>query len=92
MARNITNCVNCGAVLHGNKCEYCGTEYNDNGIFANFGANDYMGTMKLGNEEINVYICSMESHIISDDLCMDSQGKFYRNKPMIKRKFTVIEI
>lgn len=24
----MTNCVNCGAVLHGNKCEYCGTEYN----------------------------------------------------------------
>ena len=23
----LTNCKNCGAVLHGNKCEYCGTEY-----------------------------------------------------------------
>ena len=23
----LTNCVNCGAPLHGNKCEYCGTEY-----------------------------------------------------------------
>lgn len=23
----MTNCVNCGAILHGNKCEYCGTEY-----------------------------------------------------------------
>ena len=22
-----TNCVNCGAPLHGGKCEYCGTEY-----------------------------------------------------------------
>lgn len=22
-----TNCRNCGAVLHSNKCEYCGTEY-----------------------------------------------------------------
>ena len=21
-----TNCVNCGAVLHSSKCEYCGTE------------------------------------------------------------------
>jgi len=20
----LTNCVNCAAVLHGNKCEYCG--------------------------------------------------------------------
>lgn len=23
----MTNCVNCGAPLHGNVCEYCGTEY-----------------------------------------------------------------
>ena len=23
----ITNCKNCGAPLHGNICEYCGTEY-----------------------------------------------------------------
>lgn len=23
----MTNCVNCGAILHGNVCEYCGTEY-----------------------------------------------------------------
>jgi len=21
------NCVNCGAILTGNKCEYCGTKY-----------------------------------------------------------------
>lgn len=26
----MTNCVNCGAILHGNKCEYCGTEYENN--------------------------------------------------------------
>lgn len=23
----MTNCKNCGAPLHGGKCEYCGTEY-----------------------------------------------------------------
>lgn len=23
----VTNCKNCGAPLHGNRCEYCGTEY-----------------------------------------------------------------
>lgn len=26
----MTNCVNCGAPLHGNICEYCGTEYGHN--------------------------------------------------------------
>ena len=25
----MTNCINCGAVLHGNRCEYCGTVYQD---------------------------------------------------------------
>ena len=24
------NCKNCGAILTGNKCEYCGTVYGDN--------------------------------------------------------------
>lgn len=25
----ITNCKNCGAPLHGSKCDYCGTEYEE---------------------------------------------------------------
>lgn len=27
----MTNCKNCGAPLHGTKCEYCGTEYSEDG-------------------------------------------------------------
>lgn len=27
-----SNCVNCGAPLHGCKCEYCGTEYDSDEI------------------------------------------------------------
>lgn len=26
-SHRLTNCKNCGAVLTGRKCEYCGTEY-----------------------------------------------------------------
>jgi len=26
---NITNCPNCGAIITGNKCEYCGTKFQD---------------------------------------------------------------
>lgn len=88
----MTNCVNCGAILHGNVCEYCGTEYNDSGISASFSENDYMGTMKLGNEEIKVYIGSMESNIMDLDSWMDADGILYRDKSKMKRKFTVIEI
>lgn len=32
---NITNCVNCGAVLTSWKCEYCGTEYKQKPKFIN---------------------------------------------------------
>lgn len=38
-----SNCVNCGAVLHGNICEYCGKEYNNNCISATFNDGDYIG-------------------------------------------------
>lgn len=87
-----TNCVNCGAILHGNICEYCGTEYNNSGISASFGTDDYMGVMKLGNEEINVYIGSMEAHLIGGNAYRDANGNLHRDKPKMKRKFTVIEI
>lgn len=30
-----TNCKNCGAPLHGSKCEYCGTEYPVNAAYDN---------------------------------------------------------
>lgn len=88
----LTNCVNCGAVLHGNKCDYCGTEYNNSGISVNFSADDYMGIMKLRDEEIRVYIGSMEGNVVCGDLHRDSDGKLHTGKPKMKRKFTVIEI
>lgn len=88
----MTNCVNCGAILHGDKCEYCGTEYNNNGICACFDKDDYMGTIKIGNEEINVYIGSMEGYLFDDYSWIDGQGKIHRNKSKIKRSFTLVEI
>lgn len=27
MIPKLTNCKNCGAILHSNRCEFCGTEY-----------------------------------------------------------------
>lgn len=37
----ITNCVNCGAPLHGSACEYCGTEYNLKPANENSGKDGY---------------------------------------------------
>ena len=31
----MTNCKNCGAPLHGSRCEYCGTEYPVNVVYDN---------------------------------------------------------
>ena len=86
-----TNCVNCGAILQSRKCEYCGTEYSESGIFANFGKDDYFGTMKLGDEEIKVYISHMESNLFSEGCYRDSKGMLHRGKKRMIRKFTVIE-
>lgn len=43
----ITNCANCGAPLHGNVCEYCGTEYNLKTTNENSG--------KCGYEDVDVW-------------------------------------
>lgn len=88
----MTNCINCGAILSGSKCEYCGTEYNNSGISAGFEKDDYFGIMKIGDEEIQVYIGSMEANLVCGDSYRDSSGALHRDKPMMKRKFTLIEI
>lgn len=88
----MTNCINCGAILHGDKCEYCGTEYNDRGIHVEFGKNDFMGTMKIGDEEISVYISSMESHLADSETFRDAEGNMRRGGTKMMRTFTVVEI
>lgn len=88
----MTNCINCGAVLHGNVCEYCGTEYNNAAVVANFNNSDYMGTLRIGKEEIPVYIGDMESRMIDSESYTDCNGWLHREMPKMKRKFTLIEI
>lgn len=87
----MTNCVNCGAILHGSKCEYCETEYNNGVVVANFRENDYTGILKVGDKEFKVYIGNIESHVINIDEYRDFDGNLRREKPIFKRKFTLIE-
>lgn len=88
----MTNCVNCGAVLHGSICEYCGTKYNNNKITASFNQNGYTGTIRIGDKDINVYISSMENNILDYDSWVDENGVINVGKPTIKRKITLTEI
>ena len=48
------NCINCGAVLHGNKCEYCGTESTKK-----ISGETYL---MLNGEKIDVYVSHEETH------------------------------
>lgn len=88
----MTNCINCGAILRGNICEYCGSEYKNGTISADFQSDDYMGTLRIGNEEIPVYIGNMESRMIDSEPYTDCNGYLHRDKPKMKRKITLIEI
>lgn len=88
----MTNCINCGAILHGDKCEYCGTEYNQRGIEATFNTDDFMGVMNVNGEDINVYIAKMEARFIGGDSGRNANGKLFQNNPRSKRIFTVVEM
>lgn len=87
------NCINCGAVLHGNQCEYCGTEYTGETITAKFNENSHTITFQMGNETFRGYISRMEAAtVIPGKNCYrDSDGKLH-GIMMTKRKLTVIEI
>lgn len=83
----ITNCPNCGAVLKGTICEYCGTDLT-NGFEANF--SKYRGTITIDGKEYNVYMSdSIVSHI--NEPYRDMNGALHRGEPVIKHKFTLIE-
>ena len=87
------NCINCGAILHGNKCEYCGTEYSGNDITAEFNENDYTGTIRIGDEIFQCYIGDMEISTIATGCSRRGiDGKLKPGKMINKRKLTVIEI
>jgi hypothetical protein len=88
----ITNCVNCGAPLHGKKCEYCGTEYNNDGVYASFDRGEATGTISIGGVEYQVHIGSMEGHVLCSGAYRDANGLLHMEQPVMKHKFTLIEL
>lgn len=90
----MTNCINCGAPLHGTKCEYCGTEYGEDGrkIRASFGENDAFGTVQIGNQIYSCYISEMEALVIDGpNAGRTIDGRLHRQPIAMKHKFTLIE-
>ena len=87
----MTNCVNCGAPITGHKCQYCGTEYNGNGVAANFSESDYTGVLTIGGKEYQVYLGCMEANLLCGaNTGRDMHGRLHRGE--IKHKFTLIEL
>ena len=84
-------CINCGANLQGNICEYCGTEYSDNGISATFNEDEYTGELKIGNEIIKVYISQTIIGQPYISAYRDVKGKLHSVITPGKRKFIMIE-
>lgn len=87
----MTNCINCGAPLHGRKCEYWGTEYENGGFSCSFEKNDYTGTIRFGKEEYRCYLSKVNANVIYGDAMRDETGQLRAGKPIIKRMFTLIE-
>ena len=77
----MANCKNCGAALHGNICEYCGTDYTTGKFNAEF-VEGIFGTLTLGDAQYKVYIGKIDNHTVM----------YADDKPIIiKRIFTLIE-
>ena len=90
----MTNCINCGAPLHGRKCEYCGTEYNENGhIEAVFDPTDGIGEVNIMGNKYRCYVSKMEAAAIcKPDAGRDMSGRMHREVICYKHKFTLVEI
>ena len=88
------NCINCGAPLHGRKCEYCGTEYTENGnIQAEFDAKDGIGVVNLMGQKYTCYVSKMEANCIDlEQAGRDMSGRLIRGKTIYKHKFTLVEV
>lgn len=88
----IKNCFNCGAPLHGSRCDYCGTECNENGsVIAVFDKDGCCGELQIGGVSFQVYLSRMVVDSISDGF-RDQSGRLHVRQIAKKRTFTLIEM
>ena len=84
----ITNCVNCGARLQSNVCEYCGSVYEKKEIKKYYYEDnikvvkqdsDRKITLNIYGKDIDFYISSIQSHPIYDEVryITDMSTKYY---------------
>lgn len=77
-------CVNCGAVLDGNECKYCGTKYN---TFDGFTV-----TMIIDGEARKFYTEKQEVVFEDSDIYRDCNGILNKKIGKKKLRLTLMEI
>lgn len=86
-------CISCGAPLKSNKCEYCGAEYGNKPLQAEFLNNSYKGEITVNGETFECYIGNIEFETIcSPDSYRDAFGNMHLGRQITKRKITLIEM
>ena len=85
-------CVNCGAEVEGNVCEYCGTHYRK-GFVANCDETGHKGILTIGGKNFNVYISRVEAKsYVSEFAGRDQFGRIHGAKTELLRTFTLQEV
>lgn len=86
-------CVNCGADVAGNVCEYCGTHYDNGGSFSvEFSSSDFDGTLRIGDKEYKVYIDEVIGEMASGSTpCRDVAGRIIRIPNRMMHTFVLKE-
>lgn len=84
------NCPNCGAVITGSKCEYCGTVFETKNLI-NLKGDNFKIELNVNGEDILAYISSVQveyNHIFTDT-SRDINGYLLHDRPTVKRKISL---
>ena len=88
-------CINCGAPLHSNICDYCGTEYKldeeNNHLQKGKQINDFIYELDIQGKPYRFYVGDVQTSTIADTI-RDYSGKSKSIVHCVKRKLTLIEI
>lgn len=89
------SCINCGAPLHSNICDYCGTEYeidnNCNHTQKGKQINEFIYELDINGKPQQFYLGDVEVEKCID-VYVDASGNLHRNMLGAKRKLTLIEM
>lgn len=88
----MTNCINCAAPLKGNRCEYCGTVYEDGEAVAMFqkeGSREVV--FRIGGKDYSCYLSRVDVRTVGGEAVRDMSGRMIRGDRETKHRFTLDE-